>query len=577
MYKMKKINFLIWSFMTIMLTGCDKDYLNRFPEDQPNSGTYYTTADQLILAINAAYSNLSYAQDGYPYQMQLECTSDVMWQRPNTDAQVIGLGQHTSNTTMIRTIWVQSYTGIGRCNMLLENMSKAKTVTSAALYRRIEGEARFLRAYYYGLLISLYGDVPLLDKPLEVKDAFLPRTSQADILTFIFRDLDSAAAQLPLSYTGTDIGRATSTSALAYKARIALYNNKFAIAAAAAKQVMDLNYHSLYPNYRNLFMYAGENSRESIFAFDYKQTVRVSATPQNMQARNSSGFSGQVPTRAMADSYECTDGNTIDKSPLYSTADPFKNRDPRMRQTLLGDGDTWFGTGGITFNMTYHPDSTTCTRFTPTVAKITNLEVTNAFSSYSGYLLKKYLDPADLVLNTQSELAFMLIRYAEVLLTYAEAKIELNEIDATVLNAINQVRARGYGVAVAQTTLYPAVTTTNQSALRGIIRRERKVELVGEGLRIFDIRRWKIGEKVMNGILFGKAQNKTIYNNLPKPQIDENSSADYTSFNSLISVVGNFKIMDNPRVFKSHHYLWPIPQAEIDVNKNPGFKQNPGY
>jgi hypothetical protein len=396
-------------------------------------------------------------------------------------------------------------------------------------------------------------------------------------LNFIFRDLDSAIAQLPLSYSGTDIGRATNTSAMAYKARIALYNEKWDIAAAASKQLIDLNYHSLYPNYRNLFMYAGENSRESIFAFDFKQTVRVSATPQNMQARNSSGFSGLVPTRAMADSYECIDGQTIDKSPLYSTADPFKNRDPRMRQTLLGDGDTWFGTGGITFNMTYHPDSTTCTRYTPTVAKITNLEVTNAFSSYSGYLIKKYLDPADLVLNTQSELAFMLIRYAEVLLTYAEAKIELNQIDASVLNAINLVRARGYGVAVGQTTLYPAVTTTNQSALRDIVRRERKVELVGEGLRLFDIRRWKIAEKVMNGILFGKAMNRVIYYSLPKPQLDQNSSPSYDSFSNLVAVVGNFKIMDNPRVFKPHHYLWPIPQTEIDVNKNPGFIQNPGY
>lgn len=111
-----------------------------------------------------------------------------------------------------------------------------------------------------------------------------------EVLNFIFTDLDSAAAKLPLSYTGTDIGRATKTSALALKARIALYNSKWDIAAAASKSVMDLGYHSLYPSYRNLFMYAGENSRESIFAFDYKLTIRTTATPQNNQARNSSGF-----------------------------------------------------------------------------------------------------------------------------------------------------------------------------------------------------------------------------------------------------------------------------------------------
>ena len=561
----------------VLILSCNKDYLNRFPESDPNSATYYTTADQLTLAINAAYNNLSYQQDGFPYQMQLEGTSDLVWQRPTTDAQTIGLGQHTSNTTMIRTIWTQSYIGIGRCNALLENMIKAKSVTTAAQYSRIEGEAKFLRAYYYGTLISLYGDVPLVVKSMPTEESYLARTPKAEVLNAIFNDLDSAAAKLPLSYTGTDIGRATKTSALAFKSRIALYNAKWDVAAAASKAVIDLGYHALYPNYRNLFMYVGENSRESILAFDYKLTIRTNAAPQNNQARNSSGFSGLIPTRALADSYECTDGLTIDKSTLYSTADPFKNRDPRMRQTLLGDGDTWFGAGGITFNMTFHPDSTTCSRYTPSFAKIPNLEVTNAFSSYSGFIMKKYLDPQDMAVPNQSELAFMLIRYAEVLLNYAEAKIELNQIDASVLNAINLVRARGYGVAATQTTLYPAIKTTNQTELRAIVRRERKIELAGEGLRVFDIRRWNIAEKVMNGILFGKAMNKAIYYSLPKPTLDENSSPGYTSFTSLLSVVGNFKIMDNPRVFKSHNLLWPIPQAELDVNKNPGFKQNPGY
>lgn len=561
----------------VLILSCNKDYLNRFPESDPNSATYYTTADQLTLAINAAYNNLLYQQDGFPYQMQLEGTSDLVWQRPATDAQTIGLGQHTSNTAMIRTIWTQSYIGIGRCNALLENMIKAKSVTTAAQYSRIEGEAKFLRAYYYGTLISLYGDVPLVVKSIPTEESYLARTPKAEVLNAIFSDLDSAAAKLPLSYTGTDIGRATKTSALAFKSRIALYNAKWDVAAAASKAVIDLGYHALYPNYRNLFMYVGENSRESILAFDYKLTIRTNAAPQNNQARNSSGFSGLIPTRALADSYECTDGLTIDKSTLYSTADPFKNRDPRMRQTLLGDGDTWFGAGGITFNMTFHPDSTTCSRYTPTFAKIPNLEVTNAFSSYSGFIMKKYLDPQDMAVPNQSELAFMLIRYAEVLLNYAEAKIELNQIDASVLDAINLVRARGYGVAATQTTLYPAIKTTNQVQLRAIVRRERKIELAGEGLRVFDIRRWNIAEKVMNGILFGKAMNKAIYYSLPKPTLDENSSPDYTSFTSLLSVVGNFKIMDNPRVFKSHNLLWPIPQAELDVNKNPGFKQNPGY
>jgi hypothetical protein len=560
------------------MVGCNKDYLDRFPEDSPNSSTFYKSGDELVLAVNAAYANLSFQQQYFPFHMMLDATADVMWFRPNDDIQAIGLGQHTPNTGIIRSIWATYYVGIAKCNSLLENMDKAKAVTSAALLTRVEGEARFLRAYYYGQLIALYGDVPLISKTLPAAESFVARTPKAQVFDFVMKELDDAASKLPVSYTGLDVGRATKGAALAAKARFALYNEKYDLAAAAAKAVMDLNYHSLYPNYRNLFTYAGENSRESIFSFDFKQTVRTAAYSQGNQARLAGGFSTLIPTRALADSYECIDGLTIDKSPLYSTADIYKNRDPRMRQTILGEGDTWFGNGGITYNMTFHPDSTTCTRYTPgPISKISNTEVTNAFSSFSGMVLKKYIDPADLVLNTQSELAFMLIRYAEVLLTYAEAKIELNQIDASVVDAINQVRARGYGVAAAATAQYPAVSIGSQSALRSIVRRERKVELAGEGLRLYDMRRWKIAEKAMNGVLFGKAMTRALYNTLPKPTLDENSTPDYTAFSGLVSTTGNFKIMDNPRLFQPRHYLWPIPQSELDVNKNTGFVQNPGY
>lgn len=575
---MKKVLKYIVAIQLLVFASCNKSYLDRLPEDSPNSSTFYKSGAELVLAVNSAYDNLSFQKQYFPFHMMLDATTDIMWFRAGDDVQTIGLGQHTPNTGIIRDIWRTYYSGIAKCNTLLENMSKAKDVTPVALFNRVEGEARFLRAYYYGCLISLYGDVPLISKTLPSAESFVARTPKAQVLDFVFKELDDAASKLPVSYTGLDVGRATRTAALSTKARFALYNEKFDIAAVASKAVMDLNVHSLFANYRNLFTYAGENSRETILAFDFKQTVRTAAYSQGNQARLAGGFSTLIPTRGLADSYECTDGLTIDKSSLYNTADIYRNRDPRMRQTILGDGDTWFGNGGITYNMAFHPDSTTCTRFTPApVSRISNTEVTNAFSSFSGMLLKKYIDPADLVLNTQSELSFMLIRYAEVLLTYAEAKIELNQIDASVLDAINQVRARGYGVAAAATTQYPAVRTLIQSELRSIVRRERKVELAGEGLRLYDIRRWKIAEKPMNGILFGKAMTRSLYYALPKPSLDMNSTPDYTIFNSLVSTTGNFKIMDNPRLFQPRHYLWPIPQTELDVNKNPGFIQNPGY
>lgn len=575
---MKK-NILLFSLFLLVLGGCKKSYLDRFPESSPNSGTFFKTADELVLAVNSVYNNLNYNGAGNIAGLMLfDATSDIFWYRPTNDVQTIGLGLHTPSTPLIRQVWDIFYGGIGKCNNLLDNMNKAKEVTDPALYNRIEGEAQFLRAYFYTYLVSLYGDVPLIDHVLPLSEAHVPRVAKATVVDFVLAQLDEAASKLPATYTGSDKGRATKGAALALKARIALYNGKYDVAATAAKAVMDLGVYSLYPNYRDLFTYAGEGSAETILAYDYKRTVRTTGVSQGNQSRLAGGFSVFVPTRSLADSYECTDGLTIDKSPLYSTANIFANRDPRMRATILGDNDTWFGTGGITYNQTFHPDSTQCTRYAPTPALITNTEVTNAFSSFSGMLLKKYLDKADVDLRNESELAYMLIRYAEVLLTYAEAKIEAGQIDASVLNAINLVRARGYGVSVGETSSYPAITTTNQAELRKIIRRERKVELAGEGLRVFDIRRWRIAEKAMNGLLFGKALKSAIYNNLPKPaSIDENMIPDYSSFAALLAVPGNFKIMETREFDPAKHYLWPIPQADIDVNRNPDFKQNPGY
>jgi hypothetical protein len=121
---MKKIHLYITIlFVTGCLLSCNKAYLDRFPEDSPNSSTYYKSADELVLAVNAAYNNLSFIQQYVPFQMMLDATTDLAWFRANDDIQVIGLGQHTPNTGIINRIWANSYTGIARCNALLEHRS----------------------------------------------------------------------------------------------------------------------------------------------------------------------------------------------------------------------------------------------------------------------------------------------------------------------------------------------------------------------------------------------------------------------------------------------------------------------
>src|SRR5699024_6129174 len=225
--------------------------------------------------------------------------------------------------------------------------------------------------------------------------------------------------------------------------------------------------------------------------------------------------------------------------------------------------------GDIVFET--HPDSTETWKVQGgDSVRVENKDVTNPYATFTGYTWRKYTDEEDLPqFRTESSLNWILIRYAEVLLTYAEAKIENNDIDQSVLNAMNAVRARGFGVDPSQVGSYPTITTTNQSDLRRILRNERKIELSLEGFRLFDIRRWGIAEKVKDGQLIGRP--KGAYSTITSPPniIDETGHPDYGSTQNLYRNV-------EPRTFNPNkHWLWPIPQHELDTNEN--MEQNPGY
>lgn len=165
----------------------------------------------------------------------------------------------------------------------------------------------------------------------------------------------------------------------------------------------------------------------------------------------------------------------------------------------------------------------------------------------------------------------IIIRFAEMLLTYAEAKIELGEID--VLDAINKVRARAYGVAAGQTTLYPAVTIMDVSELKKIVRRERRVEFAKEDLRYMDLIRWRLAEKALTRPVIGlpdpAVQNRAKWPFPGTTPIDDDGIADYSGFGNDVKIVAqrNFD--------KTRQYLWPIPALEIRVN--PKLTQNPNY
>ena len=560
---MKKIFIIITT--VVGLTGCTKLDLN--PLSEASTGTFYSNQTELQLAVNDLYRIDFWSNDN-------ELFSDNEWHRGQLTNAVIG-GTMNADDISIQNYWLTSYKAIARANSFMANKARAAATTPVAVLLKLEAEMRLIRAYEYARLVIHFGDVPLLTTPVLLDESYgVKRTSKEEVLNFIFQELDFAAANLPQSYATSDIRRLTKGAALAIKARTALYMGKYAVAKEAANAVLQLgalNVYSLHSNYSQLFLKAGESSKEIIISIPRDETQKVfngAGYVQDNISRNAGGFGAQIPTRDIVDVYECIDGKPINESPLYDPKQPFKNRDPRLTATVVEFNTQWLG-----YNYNPHPDSLTV------YSSKENKSVSNkdsravaAFASFTGFLWKKNVDQswADRLVEDNDAILF---RYAEILLTYAEAKVELGEIDASVLNSINQVRARAYGVAVTQTTSYPAVTTMLPAELKKIIRRERRVEFVREGLRYMDLIRWQLAEKVLLKPVIGlpdpAVQNRAKWPFPGVTPLDNDGIADYSVFGTDV------KVLIARKFDKSRQYLWPIPAVEIRVN--PNVTQNPNY
>ncbi len=554
----------IFCFLVLILTGTScSDYLERSPLDQPSSNTFWSTEGELILAVNGCYSTLSHTQTGpIPFFMIFDVMTDTGWNRSAGSLSPIRLGISTADNSEFLSIWRVFYQGISSCNLLLENMHRAESVTDPVVYRRIAGEAKFLRAFYYFYLNELWGGVPFTTTSVPLSESQIPRSSKDEITDFIITELNAAAEALPVSYGADNAGRATKGAAYTLLSRVALFNGKWEIAANAAKKVMDLGVYKLFPNYLELFYYDNQDVDEVILSQRFIRGVQVHTLPRRIGSRNGLGTSEITPQLSLMDSYECIDGLPIDKSPLYDPLQPHLNRDPRLNQTVVMPGTRHMG-----YQFETHVDSVMCWNYNVEPAvRVNNQDVTNPFAGFSGILIRKYADPSDIMDNANSTLNFILMRYAEVLLNYAEAKIELNQIDQSVYDAINQVRQR-------ESVKMPVIASgKSQAEMRSVIRKERKYELALEGLRFFDIRRWGIAEEVMNGPSYGRPRISGTPNwPAQAPRIDEWGTPDYSNVPNR----NEFRVLET-RVYQAgKHGVFPIPLQELEVNSN--LQQNPNY
>lgn len=544
--------YILIGGLAFTLGSCNKNYLEKLPLDSPSSETFLKNEEQLEMAVTGVYNALYSTPRAtpMPFALTLDYASDIGWERNTNALQQLGMGLADANNEFTFDVWEMLYIGIGRCNEILTKAPALEGVVAEEKLKTRLAEVRFMRAYFYFYLNELYGGVPLLTKVYQLSEAQIPKKTKSEVSNFIIAELKEISEILPKEYVGENKGRATKGAALALLSRNALFNKQWKEAAEAAQKVIDMNKYELHTNFEQLFKYAGEDSKEIIWNVQYKKGLKTHSISSQFYSRLMQGFSNKIPVQSLVDSYECTDGLSIDKSTVYDPKNPFKNRDPRLTQSIVLPQTVFLGAMFET-----HPDSTMTWDFTgPTPKRIANIDATNAFATFSGYLWRKYADDMDKPDRTNSELKPILFRYAEVLLNYVEAKAELGEIDKSVYDAINAVRQR-------PSVNMPAIATgKTQSEMRSAVRKERKYELAGEGLRLFDIRRWGIAEKVMAGKLLGRIPKAWLSN---APIIDENGTP---SYNSVVN--GDQMRVIEVRVFNpKRDYVWPIPRIETEVNK----------
>lgn len=505
----------------VSLWSCSEDLLDTTPNDRISKDIFWKTDQDATYAANAVYTFLENAGDFIVWDAMSDIGHLTLQWR---DESIMEKGSYDATLSIVYNRWSNAYSGIQTANIFLDKVGLVKT-TNQALIDRLTMEVRVLRAYCYINLAFLYGDVPLVITETTLESSRkLTRTPVAQVWDFISTELTEAAAGLP--NIQTEKGRITKGAALALKARAMLYAGRYTDAATAAKAVMDLGVYSLYPSYEKLFSYEAEGSSEVILDRQYVKDVLSNnifnlATPNSIWPQ----INWFVPTKSGVDAYPMINGKEIsDPTSGFDPLNPYSNRDPRLKFSVYTLGDI------LPNNKVYDPRPTSGTG--DAIGSSEN-------STYSGFNVKKYLNKEDMAQPGNCGINIILLRYAEVLLTYAEAMIEANQIDQSVVDAINLVRTRS-DVAMPVITGIPS-----QIALRKIVREERSVELAFEGLRYFDIRRWRIAETVIPGIIYGMTY------------VDQSGSL------TTIALTGFNKAFD-----KNRDYIWPIPQRERELNPN---------
>lgn len=574
------------------LTGCDS-VLDLEPKDQLSDEAIWKDGALTEAFLNDMYLGLGH---GFYEIMLSSITDETHFIHNYNTHQILQSIISSSDRGAIddwrfdHYDWSNTYFRIRQTNIFLENIDNAE-IDDPAWIQRMKGEAHFLRAYFYHNLMRMYGGVPIITKAYSLDEDYeVARNSFAETVDFIVQEADKAAELLPVSHGGSNLGRATKGAALALKARVLLYaasdlyhknpsgmpetgyvggNQQAAWARArdAAKAVMDLGAYSLFrpnpaspeeaaQNYGDLFL--TPDHEEIILCRYFLKTRDDGYHPGLHNGPNGyHNWGGNTPIQNLVDDYQMIDGSDFDWNNPEHAAAPYENRDPRFYASILYDGAPWRERPG---DMTELDPVGIISAFTelklPDGSVVGGLDTRDGpiedwNGSYSRYYIRKGIDPTVNHQFDKQEVPWIFFRYAEVLLNYAEASIELGD-EAAARDALNQIRRRA--------GMPEFDASVSGAELKKQYRNERRIEMAFEEQRFFDVRRWMIAPEVLSQ----NAQGINIY-------VEGTNRADRSTYTNF-----RYEVVDiQDRGWNDKLYFIPIHNDEL--NRNSLLVQNPGY
>ena len=581
------IKYSIFSLVPLLLSSCNDSFLERYPLDRISSDTYWNTENDLAVYNNSLY-HMTLNNNDVPilHGHTADDWSSIWNQDEMTDNmaisgirhvfyQEIRAGKHNIPSTP-GWFGYKGWNFVRAINVGLANYNNADIPQD--IIDRYAGEARLFRGWFYAEKVSKYGDVPWIDKELNIdsEELYAPRTPREEAMAHVLEDLNFAAEKLPNSWNdGNAPGRLNRWAALLVKSRVCLFEGTWRKyhggsnadmwleeAAKAAKELIEDGPYRLYVTgdidndynaYHRILDLSG--NPEVLYWRKYK----VGVLTNHIQVPFNEIVSG---TKSLVEDYLATDGLPITLSPLYEGDDEiediFKNRDPRLRQTILHPEDKEKYRYHVGNDLSY--------------PRLTGM---GANPSATGYHVVKFYNADDMIgkaYNT-GESPAIILRFGEALLNYAEAMAELGTITQQDLDiSINKLRDRvGMPHLTLNVPMDPKYAADGVSALIVEIRRERRIELFAEGFRYNDLRRWKQGKKLEQPT-WGMRWNEAAIARYPDAEV--HTTVDPATGKTYIDV-DQGSDWENPVFDESKHYLWPIPLSELAQNPNIG--QNPGW